>query len=204
MAGEHIEIEAKFYLRHLADIRLRVLTAGGHLISPRHLERNERYDSSDGRLSASGEVLRLRIAESVVLAHKASLGSPEQRREVEMEALDAASARSFLQALGYHVILVYEKYREVFGFEDGQVMLDELPFGCFVEVEGSSAESLRAASSRLGLDWARRVPSSYAELFEGLRRRMGLPFTNASFADFGSLPPVTAKDLGLLDSLQPV
>ena len=203
MSGDQIEIEAKFYLRHLGDIRRRVLAAGGRLISPRHLERNERYDTSDGRLSAAGEVLRLRIGERVMLTHKVALQSPERRREIEVEATDAAAARAFLQSLGYRILVVYEKYREAFTLDSDQVMLDELPFGCFVEVESSSEEAVASASRRVGLDWARRVPFSYVELFGTLRRRLDLSFVNAAFEEFASLPPITAQDLGLLDFQQP-
>lgn len=203
MTGDRIEIEAKFYLRHLADVRRRVLAAGGRLVSPRHLERNERYDTPEGRLSAAGEVMRLRSGERVLLTYKAALDSPERRREIEVEATDAAAAQAFLQALGYRVVVIYEKYRETFALDDVQVMLDELPFGCFVEVEGPADEAVASASRRLRLEWARRVPSSYVDLFEGLRRRLHLSFVNAAFEDFASLPPITAQDLGLLDFQQP-
>ncbi len=203
MTGDWIEIEAKFYLRHLADARRRVLAAGGRLVSPRHLERNERYDTPDGRLSAAGEVLRLRIGERVLLTYKAALDNPERRREIEVEAGDAAAARALIQALGFRLVVVYEKYRETFGLEETLVMLDELPFGCFVEVEGASGEAVSSASRRIGLEWARRVPSSYVDLFEALRRRRHLSFVNAAFAEFADLPPVTAQDLGLLDFQQP-
>ncbi len=203
MAGDHIEVEAKFYLRHLADVRQRVLDAGGRLTSPRHLERNERYDTHDGRLTASGEVLRLRIAEGMMLTYKGVRTEPEERREIEVEVADSAAARALLAALGYRIVVVYEKYREVFGLEDCQVMLDELPFGCFVEIEGSSRASIQATARRLHLDWGRRVSSSYVQLFEDLRRRRHLTITNAAFEDFVALPPISAEDLGLLDSVQP-
>lgn len=203
MSGDKIEIEAKFYLRHLADVRRRVLAAGGRLVSPRHLERNERFDTPEGRLSAAGEVLRLRIGERVLLTHKVPLQTPERRREIEVEADNAPAARALLQALGYRVIVIYEKYREVFTLDSDQVMLDELPYGSFVEVEGSTEEAVASAGRRLGLDWARRVPSSYVELFDGLRRRLRLSFVNATFEEFASLPPITAQDLGLVDFQQP-
>lgn len=203
MGGDRIEIEAKFYLRHLGDIRRRVLAAGGRLVSPRHLERNERYDTPDGRLSAAGEILRLRIGDRVMLTHKVPLQTPERRREIEVEATDAAAARALLQSLGYRIIVVYEKYREAFALDGDQVMLDELPFGCFVEVESPNEEAVASASRRIGLEWSRRVPFSYVELFATLRRRLGLTFVNAAFDEFAGLPPVAAQDLGLLDFQQP-
>ena len=137
-----LEIEAKFWVPDLEAFRARLVSAGGKVIAPRLLEHNERFDTPDGRLRRSGEVLRLRRDQRQTLTYKRALASPETRSETELEVDDLEAARNLLLGLGYIPIFTYEKYREVLGLDDSQVMLDELPFGTFIEIEGPSLESI--------------------------------------------------------------
>jgi len=190
------EIEAKFYLPQLNDIRKRVLDRGGHLLVPRLLERNLRFDTPDGRLHADHEVLRLRQDIRTTLAYKRS-HSAEERTEVELEVDDFHTARSLLLALGYRVVFTYEKYRETFTLDQTKIMLDELPFGCFVEIEGPSLMVIEQAASTLGLEWNNRIKPSYLDLFYTLQQRLNLPFADATFDNFSSCPTIEPTDLGL-------
>jgi adenylate cyclase class 2 len=183
------ELEVKFHVAELGVIRRRVLELGAGLASGRHLERNWRFDLPDGSLSARGAVLRLRQDPAGWLAFKERTDEPQLREEIEFGVDDPQAALEFLRGLGYRPIGLYEKYRETFDLGECQVMLDELPFGSFVEIEGPSAEALHRAADRLGLRWERQIRQSYLELFEGLRARLELPVEEASFAAFGRLPP---------------
>lgn len=194
------EIEAKFYLRHLGDIRGRVLARGGRLLVSRQLERNWRFDDQDGSLTESGTVLRLRQDSRATLAYKEPRREIEERWEIEFEVDDLHAARALLEALGYHLISGYEKYREVFALGPVEVMLDELPFGCFVEIEGPSLEQVREATQAIGFDWERRVRSSYVNLFQALRRRFQLAFTEATFENFAGVAPIHPQDLQVLEA----
>ena len=106
-----------------------------------------------------------------------------------------------LKGLGYEVILVYEKYREVFKVEDTEIMLDEIPFGCFVEIEGPDEAALRQAADRLGLAWAAGIDISYLQLFEQLKNRGRLNAANMTFAEFENIPSNSITLLGLRDAL---
>lgn len=192
-----LEIEAKFWVPELEAFRARVLGAGGRVAVPRQLEHNERFDTPDGRLRRGGEVLRLRRDRRQTLTFKRALGSPEVRAETEIEVDDLRAARDLLLGLGYAPIFVYEKYREVLALDDSLVMLDELPFGTFVEIEGPSLDAIGRAAARLGLDWTRRVARSYLSVFEALRLRLGLAAEHATFADVQPTPQLIAHDLGL-------
>jgi hypothetical protein len=77
-------------------------------------------------------------------------------------------------------------------------MLDELPFGCFVEIEGPSIESIRQMSDQLGLPWERRVQASYLELIDRIRQLLKLDFEEITFENFKGLAPVDPKLLGVL------
>jgi len=191
-----LEIEAKFWVPDLEAFRSRALAAGGKVLRPRLLEHNERFDTPDGRLRRSGEVLRLRRDQRQTLTFKRALGS-ETRSETELEVDDLEAARNLLLGLGFVPIFIYEKYREVLALDDSQVMLDELPFGTFVEIEGPSLESIGRIAARLGLDWTQRVARSYLSIFEALRQRLGLTAADVTFVGLQPAPHVTARDLGL-------
>ncbi len=195
------EIEAKFIVQSLDEVRQRLLTLGGQLTIPRHLEINQRFDTHDNRLRANHEVLRLRQGPQVTLTYKRSTSS-EERIEFELEVDDFHIAHSLLEALGYHVIFTYEKYREVFTLDQAKVMLDELPFGLFTEVEGPSLEVVKQEVNLLGFDWNKRVKHSYLDLFDILHQRQNLPFSNADFDSFQEWPSIHPSDLGLGDAVQ--
>jgi adenylate cyclase class 2 len=195
------EIEAKFIVQSLGEVRQRLLALGGRLIIPRHLEINQRYDTHDNRLRANYEVLRLRQGPQVTLTYKRST-SAEERIEFELEIDDFDIARSFLEALGYRVIFTYEKYREIYTLDQTKVMLDELPFGFFYEVEGPSLDIIRQKVDLLGFDWDKRIKHSYLNLFEILRQRLNLPFENADFDSFQEWASIHPSDLGLDDAVQ--
>jgi adenylate cyclase, class 2 len=192
------EIEAKFLLPHLADVRLRVLSGGGRLIGPRSLELNLRFDDDAGRLSAGGRVLRLRSDRTTRLTYKKPGPAAEERVEVELEIESADVGRQLLEALGYRVVAAYEKYRETFAFGDERVMLDELPFGYFAEIEAESVDRLRSAAERLGFPWESRLRASYLDLFYALRPALGLQEEQATFAAFAGRPRLSLPDLEAL------
>ncbi len=195
------EIEAKFYVQHLGQFRDRLTKLGARVHKKRTFERNWRFDTVDGRLTQMKEVLRLREAGDGYLTYKSKLDIPEERLEIEFGIDNVDEARDFLLALGYRVICVYEKYREIFQLCSVEVMLDELPFGSFVEIEGPTLDAIKETSGLLNLEWERRVSRSYLGLFEKLRHRFDLPFNDAAFANFADLPPVNANDIGLEDAV---
>ncbi len=193
-----MEIEVKFYLRHLEDIRKRLIAQGALLKTDRLLERNLRFDTPDRELAVKKQVLRLRQDNRATLTFKRPQGQVETRDEFEIEIDDFESGRKILEALGYTVTTLYEKYRETYQIDLIQVMLDELPFGCFVEIEGPSIESIRQMSDQLGLRWERRVQVSYVELFDRIRRPLELDFEEITFENFEGIAPVDPKLLGVL------
>lgn len=192
------EIEAKFLLPDLADVRVRVLSAGGRLMEPRSLELNLRFDDDAGHLAAGGRVLRLRRDRTTRLTYKAPGPTAEERAELELEIESADAGRQLLEALGYRIVAVYEKYRETFAFGDERVMLDELPFGYFVEIEAESVDRLRTAAEGLGLPWVSRLQASYLDLFYALRPMLGLEAEEATFAAFEGRPRLGLADLEVL------
>ncbi|MGA9534014.1 MAG: class IV adenylate cyclase [Anaerolineales bacterium] len=195
------EIEVKYAVSHHADIRQRILGLGGRLLHDRHLERNWRFDTPDRSLTSEQRVLRIRQGDRATVTYKGPRSTPTVRTEIEFEVDDTQAASELLQALDYQVMQVYEKYREIFGLDDVEVMLDELPFGSFVEIEAESLGGLQTTSAQLGLMWERRVSQSYLEIFERVRERLGQSLKQATFEAFRQAPTVTPFDLGYADAL---
>jgi adenylate cyclase class 2 len=201
MAKNNREIEAKFFLPELLSIRDVLISSGARISSERGLERNWRFDSPDRRLAKTGEVLRVRMDSSGYLTYKRPTETPEDRIEIDLEISNGEGAIALLQALGYEAVTIYEKYREIFLFEGSFVFLDELPFGSFVEVEGESIDTIKHTSEILGLNWEKRIPMNYLEIFLVLVERLSLPFSDATFDNFSGISPISAGDMNLQSAI---
>ncbi len=178
------ETEVKFFVRDLKRIEAGLLERKARLIQARVFERNLRFDLPDGGLRAKGEVLRLRRDTESRLTFKGASQIVEgiiTRPELEFTVGDFESARKFLEALGYRQVAVYEKYRTVYELGDCHIMLDELPYGDFTEIEGTNAADIRSTAETLGLDMAAAVKDSYLGLYEKLARLLELPEGQLTF-----------------------
>jgi len=193
------ETEAKFYVRDLSRIKSELERLGAQLIQARVLETNIRFDLPGAKLRAEGRVLRLRRDREVRLTYK-SASIKEQgvlsREEIEFVVEDFDKAKSFLEALGYQKLVYYEKYRTTYEWNKAHIMLDELPYGSFVEIEGQTIEAIRLVADQLSLNWTTAIGTSYNALFERVRQALKLSFPDLSFANFENME-VQANDLGV-------
>lgn len=186
------EIEVKLYVRDLKKIELRLHDLKAQLIQPRVHEINFRYDMPDGSLRANGRVLRLRRDKNVILTYKGPSSIIDgifSRTELETTIGDLETAQHILEALGYVQILVYEKYRTVYDLNGCHIMLDELPYGNFVEIEGSDASSIRNMAVQIGLDFESAVSAGYSRIFENHNSKYGFPHRDLTFNSFGAKKP---------------
>lgn len=178
------ETEVKFYVRQLEDVEGRLQALGARLIQPRVFEVNLRFDLPDGSLRRDRKVLRLRRDEQVRLTYKgpAQLNKGVLSRvELETTLGDFETGRDILEALGYVLVATYEKYRSTYELGGLHVMLDELPYGDFVEIEGPDVAILQKASEELGLDFSAAIPTSYLAMFDGFCHARGLDPSQLTF-----------------------
>ncbi|MCL4531381.1 MAG: hypothetical protein M1282_18505, partial [Chloroflexi bacterium] len=103
------------------------------------------------------------------------------------------SAKQFIEALGYDVVFVYEKFRTTFELDRAHIMLDETPIGDFIEIEGAM-ETLKPIANKLGLNWDAAVPASYHALFKRVCEARGFAFRDLSFENFKGLK-ISESDL---------
>ena len=192
------ELEVKFYLQDLPRMENRLVEAGAQLIQPRVFERNLRFDTLDGSLTREQRVLRLRQDVRAHLTYKGPADpqvAVSARQEIEFGVDDFNAAQQLLEALGYQVSVMYEKFRTTYHFQATEVVLDEMPFGNFLEIEGPDADTIRQAAIALELNWDGRCTDSYMSLFERLRRQ-GLEAAHLNFALLNG-KTYTAADFGL-------
>ncbi|OGO62767.1 MAG: hypothetical protein A2030_06060 [Chloroflexi bacterium RBG_19FT_COMBO_50_10] len=180
------ELEVKFYLsrRKVMEVKLDQL---GQVIAPRVHEVNLRFDTPDLSLTASGRLLRLRQDSKARITYKGQgsvEGGARLRKELEFTVSDFDTAKALFEALGYHVYTMYEKYRTTYQVGNVEVVLDEMPTGDFLEIEGPDGESIQNVANQLELNWEARILDSYTVLFEHLRERLGFTFRDLSFENF--------------------
>ncbi|MDH5506016.1 MAG: class IV adenylate cyclase [Anaerolineae bacterium] len=193
------EIEVKFYLANLPQVEQRLQTLGANLSLPRTHETNQLYDTPGRDLAKGRRILRLRQDAAARLTYKGptdNASGASVRTEIETTIGDFSAAQKLLAALGYNLSWVYEKYRATYALDNVLVTLDELPFGCFLEIEGPDSASLQAAAHRLGLDWDARILDNYQTLFNRLKDTLALNFRDLTFENFTGLS-ISPTDLGL-------
>jgi adenylate cyclase class 2 len=183
------EVEAKFYIEDKAAFEKKVLDLAAECLRERTLERNLRFDTPKGDLASRFQILRLRRDDKNLLTYKApgNSGDRMERVEIEVEVSDFAQAQALVEALGYQVSFVYEKYRTNYGLRNAHISLDETPLGVFVEIEAPDGAAVRATASLLELDWERRITDSYSDLFNLASFNLGLEFRDMTFGNFESL-----------------
>jgi len=193
------ELEVKFYVTGLGELEQRTIALGARLVQPRTHEINLRFDTPDGELSRNFRVLRLRQDEEARLTFKGpaqDLDGARLRKEIEFIVSDFSAAQAFLEALGYRVMMIYEKYRTVYDLDNVQVTLDELPYGKFLELEGPDSRIIKDICTRLALNWDLRAPESYTMIFQRIREKLNLPFRDLSFENFQDLA-ISEAEMGI-------
>jgi adenylate cyclase class 2 len=201
-ATNNQEQEAKFYLGDRLAFEERLRKLGAQLRTARTFEANLRFDTPDGALTQSYKVLRLRKDEKIRLTYKgpAEVGREVSvRPEIEFEVSSFDNARAFLEALGYQVSVRYDKYRTTYDLDSLEVVIDELPFGDFAEIEGPGTDAIQGAAAALGLNWEARCVDSYLGLFARLRNSEGLTARNLTFEEVRQKYPPAAFGLRAAD-----
>ena len=186
----HEEIEVKFLIDDLSAIRQRLVALGATLKTPRTFEENWLFDTPDEQLTRQSRLLRLRRDRRNLITYKEPPvhNDPDFKimREYEVEVSDFSQMQLILEKLGFTPSLHFEKYRETLTYQGAEIVLDEVPFGTFMEIEGPR-EAIRDIVMALGLDFATRLVSSYVEIFEAVCTTYKLSATDMTFETFQSL-----------------
>jgi adenylate cyclase class 2 len=183
---EYIETEVKFNLSDVQSIRARIMELGADAKN-RVFETNVRFEDVHESLFRNKSLLRLRRDTQNTLTYKSEPAVKDDQfktfRELEVQVSDFTAMKLILENLGFHQAQIYEKWRETFIFNDTILCLDTMPFGDFIEIEGKK-EHIKAAASKIGLQWAKRITLNYLAIFDIIRQKLNLPFTDVTFDNF--------------------
>jgi len=172
-----IEIEKKYRLtneqRRAVEKALRALG-----IKPRPIEFEENTLYRGGNLKPGSRALRLRrVNGRAILTFKErypTKSSVKHQQEHETSLGDADTTHAILNALGFEVALIYEKRRTAWAVGKAELVIDELPYGLFMEIEGPEQEILRV-EKRIGAADFEAVNETYPSLTAKFgRKRKGI------------------------------
>lgn len=146
-----IEIEKKYRLdkKLLVDLTAKLIMLGAEF---KNEVFEENYLHWGGLLDERAAVLRLRkVGETTLLTYKERINLDsdiKHRIEFETHVSDVEATENIIQRLGFELSVVYEKHRKTFHYLDVEVVLDELPFGYYMEIEGE-VEAIEEAEKAL-------------------------------------------------------
>ena len=116
-------------------------------------EENIIYSSPD--LLGRSSIVRIRVVDGTsLMTFKRRLESRsdvKEQIEYETEVANVAETQSILEELGLSPRVIYEKRRDTWRLRSAEVVLDELPFGNFMEIEGT-VSSIREVEMLLGIE----------------------------------------------------
>ena len=170
-----IEVEKKYRLtaEQRASLATRLVETGA-TERKREFETNTLYTGNN--LDRERTVLRLRRTErGATLTYKvrhSNHSGIKHNREDETSIGDADALDVIFTALGYKPFIVYEKRRTTWDVASVELVIDELPFGWFAEIEGTE-QGIAEAEAVLALTGVEAVAETYPELTELYGRRDG-------------------------------
>lgn len=174
------ESESKFPVLDFSNVETK-LCQYGTLCTPWHFEQNNVLDTLEGSLRTQGILLRVRAAIGNSMTLKRPLapslqGSAQVKHleEIESEISNIDATQRLFEALGYTSVLRYEKFRCIWQVNASKVFLDILPFGKFIEIEGTESTIMETAQA-LGLDPQSASGQNYHQLFKQHREAHDLP-----------------------------
>ncbi len=170
-----IEIEKKYRLdkRLIVDLTAKLAEVGAEFISEVF---EENFLHRGGTLDERSAALRIRkVGDNTTLTYKEKLrddNGVKHKIEYETDVTDAEALERIIEMLGYHLSVVYEKHRKTWKLGDVEVVLDELPFGLYMEIEGT-IEAIAAAEKLLGAKNLEVEPRGYPSLTVKLGKTAG-------------------------------
>jgi adenylate cyclase class 2 len=182
--NKNLEIEIKIRINNIETLREKIRTQDFCLVEHKTLEHNIVFDTKEQCLKKNKCLLRLRTKNKQnILTYKRppvkALKSKNYkiREETEVEVSDFEKTKAIIQALGFDVFFIYEKYREVFKYKSGNVkiMIDQTPIGDFIEIEGS-AEEIDHIASALGFTRKDYITANYYTLFREIHKTGHMQF----------------------------
>ena len=170
-----VELEKKYRLTD--DQRAEVLAAmaefGAQYLGEEH---EENIICTSDALVERNAVIRIRKTDRRTLLtfkqRMPGVSDVKHQIEEETEIADGDAMLRILANIGIAPTLIYEKRRRTWKFRDVELVIDELPFGLFMEIEGPLT-AIREAEMLIGADEFETEPETYPRLTARLGTRLG-------------------------------
>jgi len=164
------EIEIKFKIENPIFIKKRLKNSGAKFIS-KAFEKTLRFDTPDNLLERNKKFLRIKTGFKNVITLKKKIPSKKfkEREEIEFEIGDPKKMKIILENLGFTKVRIMEKYREKWCFNNTEIVIDKLPMGYFIEIEGNK-KSIKRVAKFLKLDFKNRITKTYWDLWDEFRK----------------------------------
>lgn len=162
-----IEYEATFPNVDKNEIREKLKQVGATLVRAEFLQKRVVFRLPAGH-EINGGWLRVRDeGDKVTMSLKVIDGDAiEDQKETYLEVSDFDHAVTFLEMIGCKSKAYQESKREIWELDGVEVVIDEWPYlEPYVEVEGSSEESVKKVSESLGFDYSTALFCSVDTLY---------------------------------------
>ncbi len=175
------EIEVKFILKDASEIR-KILKKNKAKFKGRAFERTVRLDSSDKKLERVGKFLRVRTGfkKTVTFKKRVKNKNFKERIEIELKIEDEKKMIVILKNLGFSKALIMEKYREKWNLLDTEIVIDKLPMGLFIEIEGEE-KAINKMIKLLKLDSKKRILLTYWDIWKDFAKKNNIKDENITF-----------------------
>lgn len=154
------EIEATFLETDHDEMRAKLKELGAELSKPVFDMKRTVFDYDDLRLDKKAAWIRVRQeADKVTLTYKQRLAEEiDGMKEIELEVSSFEDTCKFFLEIGLKEKASQETRREVWRYENCEIMLDEWPWiPTYVEVEGPDEISVQRVSEALGFDYSKAI-----------------------------------------------
>ncbi len=155
MNNKDIEIELKFEInKNKISSFNKKLQELDFALERRVHEISVMYDNPSKIMQITDGRIRLRKSgEDTILTYKKPLTREGIKKEIEYEVKvsDFNTMEKILKMMEFTKTTSYERYRAYFHKNDVEVMIDEFPYGVFVEIEGNEKNIIKI-SNELGFD----------------------------------------------------
>lgn len=169
------EIEIKIRIKNPEKLRNKLKSLGWHK-EKELFQKTYRTWHPDKLFARAGIFPRTRMTKETgkerhTFTVKARFKDPEkglfEREEHEVSVEDSSEVAKMLSLLGFSHQRILEKKRQVWkknGQEIIELLIDELPFGVYLEIEGTK-ESIIETLKELGLQNAKRLGMAYWDVY---------------------------------------
>lgn len=137
------------------------------------MERTIRYDSDDLKYSNNGLFIRTKNGIKNVVTLKEIpddvFNTSLERITTEIEVDDINKIGYILEKIGLTKKFIMEKYRLFFKYDNMDILIDELPFGIYLEIKGEDNE-ISKVTKLLNIEDNALIKTTYWDIYDEIKK----------------------------------